>query len=164
MSSADKSDESDPTNNDATGDEWCAPTLNKTISQEQLDLFVRKLGLSKADAVLAGSILREYGFSTLQQKRLFTRPSTRNLWIFSNKMALMICLLPRYRSTLVPGEKLTTFPYSYFKSVAARIYCTGCCTVRCVHGVRFHISPAHTLVSYIVNTQSVPWDRFHGKE
>ena len=61
MSSADKSDESDPTNNDATGDEWCAPTLNKTISQEQLDLFVRKLGLSKADAVLTGSMLREYG-------------------------------------------------------------------------------------------------------
>ena len=42
-------------------DDWLPNDEPKSISQRQLDLFVRRLGLSKQDACLAGSILREFG-------------------------------------------------------------------------------------------------------
>ena len=48
-----KSDEDD--------DDWLPNDEPKSISQRQLDLFVRRLGLSKQDACLAGSMLREIG-------------------------------------------------------------------------------------------------------
>ena len=48
-----KSDEDD--------DDWLPNDEPKSISQRQLDLFVRRLGLSKQDACLAGSMLREFG-------------------------------------------------------------------------------------------------------
>ena len=48
-----KSDEDD--------DDWLPNDEPKSIRQRQLDLFVRRLGLSKQDAFLAGSILREFG-------------------------------------------------------------------------------------------------------
>ena len=41
-------------------DDWLPNDEPKSINQTQLDLFVRRLGLSKQDACLAGSILREF--------------------------------------------------------------------------------------------------------
>ena len=46
---------------DEDGDDWLPNDEPKSISQRQLDLFVRRLGLSKQDARLAGSMLREFG-------------------------------------------------------------------------------------------------------
>ena len=42
-------------------DDWLPNDEPKSFSQRQLDLFVRRLGLSKHDACLAGSMLREFG-------------------------------------------------------------------------------------------------------
>ena len=44
---------------DSSGDEY--PAATKSISQQQLDLFIRKSGLSKTDAMLAGSMLHDFG-------------------------------------------------------------------------------------------------------